>query len=62
MKKGALFELAVNKYFQSLGWQTRKLGSFQGSNDIGDIDGIPGWVVQCRNVGLASFGASCADA
>jgi len=62
MKPGPLFELAVNKFFRSLGWETRKLGSFQGAADIGDLDGIPGWAIQIRNRGVMTVGDACRDA
>jgi hypothetical protein len=62
MKAGPKFELDVNKFFLSRDWKTRKLGSFQGRDDIGDLDGIPGWTVQIRNTGIMSMGTACADA
>jgi hypothetical protein len=62
MKKGPLFELDVCKFFLGRGWGTRKLGSFQGAGDIGDLDGIPGWTVQIRNTGVMNIGAAMTDA
>jgi hypothetical protein len=61
-KRGPQFELDVCKFFIGRGWKTRKLGSFQGAGDIGDIDGIPGWTVQCKNTGVMSIGAALTDA
>ncbi|WP_152646006.1 hypothetical protein [Streptacidiphilus albus] len=39
-----------------------RYGNVNGSNDLGDIKGVPGWAVQVKNVATASLGAFVKDA
>lgn len=47
---GYRWEADLVRWLRSLGWSNAKrYGSVNGTNDLGDIDGIP-WVWQAKNV------------
>jgi hypothetical protein len=39
-----------------------RYGGINGSNDLGDIKGVPNWAIQVKNVAVASLGKFVADA
>lgn len=55
--KGTAFETAVVRYLNSRGIPCERR-ALQGINDKGDVAGIPGWVLECKNhrsIALASW-------
>jgi hypothetical protein len=55
--KGTAFETAVVRFLQGR-WPGVERRALAGNKDKGDIQGIPGWVLECKavqNITLASF-------
>ncbi|MFE4355091.1 hypothetical protein [Kitasatospora sp. NPDC056800] len=42
--------------------KAKRFGGINGANDLGDIDEIPYWVIQVKNVAVAQLGRFVADA
>lgn len=48
--KGTLWESAIRDYLQANGWPTVERLPLSGAKDRGDIAGIPGLVIEAKNV------------
>jgi Holliday junction resolvase len=49
-QKGTALETAVVKYLSANGYPNVERRALNGVNDKGDITGIPGLVIECKNV------------
>jgi hypothetical protein len=49
--RGTAWEGAVVQYLQASGWPGAERRVLHGSQDKGDVLGIPGWVHECKNAG-----------
>ena len=62
-RKGSAFELDVVRYFQANGFPYAERAYGAGRpDDRGDIDGIPGWVVECKNHKAIDLAGWCTEA
>ena len=48
-RKGTGFEVAVVDYLKAHGFPFAERRAQRGVNDAGDISGIVGWVIECKN-------------
>jgi hypothetical protein len=48
-RKGTGFEVAVVDYLRTHGFPFAERRAQRGTNDAGDISGIVGWVIECKN-------------
>jgi Holliday junction resolvase len=48
--KGTRFESSIVELFRDTGWPHVERRAQRGSNDGGDIAGLPGIVIECKNV------------
>jgi hypothetical protein len=48
-RKGTGFEVAVVDYLKAHGFPYAERRAQRGVNDAGDISGIVGWVIECKN-------------
>jgi hypothetical protein len=55
-QKGTTFESAVVAYLQASGWPGAERRALHGSQDKGDILGVPGWVLECKNASRIELG------
>lgn len=55
--KGTKWETAVVGYLREHGFPFVERRAMRGRNDGGDIAGLVGWVLECKNEARASFGA-----
>lgn len=55
--KGTAWESAIVAYLTDLGWQHIERRTLAGSNDRGDIAGIPGIVIEAKSVKSITLGA-----
>jgi hypothetical protein len=62
-RKGSAFELDVVRYLQANGhpYAERTYGAGR-PDDRGDIDGIPGWVIECKNEKSTDLAGWCTEA
>jgi hypothetical protein len=56
-QKGTKFETEVVNHLHAKGLDLTHRQVLTGNIDIGDIGGIPGWVIECKNVNSASWAA-----
>lgn len=56
-QKGTKFETECVRYMQERGMETVGRQILTGNRDIGDIAGIPGWVIECKNTNSANWAA-----
>ncbi|MFF4818059.1 hypothetical protein ACFY2K_26135 [Kitasatospora sp. NPDC001309] len=42
--------------------EVARYGGINGANDLGDLDGIPDWAIQVKNVSVPNLGKFVADA
>lgn len=56
-RKGTAFETEVVRYLQARGFENVGRQILTGNQDLGDIAGIPGWAVECKNVNSATWAA-----
>lgn len=48
-QRGTRYEGEVADYFRRQGWVQAERRALAGANDMGDITGIPGVVIECKN-------------
>jgi hypothetical protein len=48
-QRGTAWESRVVSFLQEHGWPHAERRALHGSQDKGDILGIPGWVIECKN-------------
>lgn len=53
--KGTRFESAVVGYLRTCGFPAVERRALSGNLDKGDIAGIPGWALECKDVGSLNF-------
>lgn len=56
-QKGTRFESAIVDYLTEHGFPYAERRTLSGSQDRGDIAGVPGWVLEAKNCSAASLGA-----
>lgn len=54
-QKGTKFETEVVNYFHHRGMTDVGRQILTGNMDLGDIAGLPGWVIECKNVNTANW-------
>ncbi len=54
--KGTSFETLVVKALQRAGWKHAERRALNGATDKGDIAGVAGVVIECKNVNKLAFG------
>jgi hypothetical protein len=62
VKRGPLFEKHVVEYLRSEGFDKAERRVMGGSNDRGDIAGIPNVCLEVKNTGVMQMGAAVAEA
>jgi hypothetical protein len=55
-RKGTGFEVAVVEYLKTHGFPYAERRAQRGTNDAGDISGIVGWVIECKNCRAVDLG------
>lgn len=55
--KGTKWETEVVRFLQSSGAPYAERRALHGTGDRGDVSGIPGVVIECKNVATASLGS-----
>lgn len=56
-QKGTAWETAVVRYLQARDMESVGRQILTGNKDLGDIAGIPGWVIECKNANTANWAA-----
>jgi len=55
-RKGTSWESAIVTFLKSVGWPYAERRTLAGANDRGDIAGIPGIVIEAKNVKAVALG------
>lgn len=55
-RKGSAFERDVVEYLRDQGFPLAERRVQRGKNDAGDVSGIIGWVLECKNCRAAALG------